>query len=139
MSRRVFAVAFAASILLNVAALGWLTWIVADPSYWFPGAYAEQGEQGPPGPPGARGPVGPEGPVGPDAETAVEELGAEISGVSGRVDDLETAVDELGQGISSTELQSQVDQLSDEVETLSGKVETLCSGISEVTDYVYGC
>jgi hypothetical protein len=31
-----------ASLLLNLFLLGWLAWIVADPHYWFPGAYAEK-------------------------------------------------------------------------------------------------
>jgi hypothetical protein len=56
MGRRVMTVALAVSLALNVVALGWLAWLVADPGYWFPGAYAERGERGPPAHRGHAGP-----------------------------------------------------------------------------------
>jgi hypothetical protein len=104
-------VAVVASLALNVVALGWLAWIVADPSYWFPGAYAERGDRGPAGPLGPRGPVGPPGPVGPDAEDAVSSLSTDLEDLSARVDDLES-------GGGTSDLQSEIDDLSTTVESI---------------------
>lgn len=118
--RRLTAVAVA-SLLLNLVLLGWLGWIVADPHYWFPGAYAEKGPTGDKGPRGPRGPVGPPGPVGPDAFDAVSSLEAEILDVSSRLDDLESAA-------GSSELQTQVDDLQ-------VKLDNICEAIS--LNYVY--
>ena len=56
MGRPVLVAALAASLLLNLAALGWVAWIVAEPAYWFPNAFAEKGEQGDQGPRGQPGP-----------------------------------------------------------------------------------
>ena len=81
--RRLTAVAVA-SLLLNLLLFGWLAWIVADPHYWFPSAYAEKGPTGDKGPRGPRGPVGPPGPVGPDAEDAVASVESELEDLAAR-------------------------------------------------------
>jgi hypothetical protein len=94
-SRRLLIALLAVSLALNVAALGWLAWIVADPHYWFPDAYAEKGEQGDRGPRGPAGPPGPPGPVGPDAEEAVSALDGELTDLSSEVDRLRTELDAL--------------------------------------------
>ena len=109
------------NLLLSFMALGWLAWIVVDPQYWFPSAYAAKGPTGDRGARGPRGPVGPPGPVGPDAADAVDALQSKVSQLGFRVDDLETAT-------SSTELQSQVDGLE-------STISELCDAIS--LNYIY--
>jgi hypothetical protein len=100
-SRRLLVAVLAATLAANVAAIGWLTWIVVAPEYWFPGAYAEKGEQGDRGPRGPVGPPGPPGPVGPDAEDAVATLDGQLTDVSSEVEDLRSELDELCSAISS--------------------------------------
>jgi hypothetical protein len=115
-----------ANLILSVIALGWLAWLSADPQYWFPDAYAQQGPRGEQGPRGAVGPEGPAGPVGPDAVDAIDVL-------SSRLDDLES---ESG----ASDLQFTVDDLGSRVDDLESAVnETLCPWISEASDYVYSC
>ena len=115
-----------ANLILSVIALGWLAWITADPQYWFPSAYAQQGPRGEQGPRGPVGPEGPEGPVGPDAASAIDELSFGLDDVSSRLDDLES-------GVGSSDLQITVDELQSAVN------DTLCPWISEASDYVYSC
>jgi hypothetical protein len=119
--RRVLIPVLAASLLLNAAALGWISWIVADPSYWFP-AYAERGERGPVGPIGAQGPVGPPGPVGPDAEDAVASLSSDVDDLTARLEDLEA-----GQGTS--ELESDVDDLVTRVDEICNQFSISDAGL----------
>jgi hypothetical protein len=128
MGRRFVSAALAASLVLNLAVIGWLGWIVADPSYWFPGAYAEQGERGPSGPRGPRGPVGPPGPVGPDAEDAV-------AGLSSDVDDLSARIDDLEGGVGTSELQNEIDDLRTIVEGICGELQL--SEIEPLNDIYY--
>lgn len=98
------------SLLVALASLGLVAWIVVDPDYWFPDAFAEQGEQGPRGPRGPVGPPGPPGPVGPNAEEA-------ISSVSSQVDDLVFEVEDLS---------SQQDDLDSRVSDVESTVEDIC-------------
>ena len=99
-SRRLVAV-LAVSLAANVLAIGRLSWIVADPQYWFPGAYAEKGERGERGPRGPIGPPGPPGPVGPDAEAAVSELEGQLTDVSSELETLRSEFDELCSAIGT--------------------------------------
>ena len=94
------------SLALSAVAIGWLSWIVADPEYWFPEAYAEKGPQGDPGPRGPVGPSGPPGPVGPDAEDAFSALDGQLTDVTSEVEDLRSELDELCSAISSAYLGS---------------------------------
>jgi hypothetical protein len=107
MRRRALTIALAVSLGLNAVALGWLTWAVSVPSYWFPGAYAERGDEGPRGPRGPRGPAGPPGPVGPDAEDAVFTLESDIE-----------------------ELRGELADAQEQAETATSQLEELCSAIS---------
>jgi hypothetical protein len=99
MRQRALVLVLVLSLLLNVISLGWLTWVVTDPSSWFPGAYAERGEKGPLGPRGPEGPVGPAGPVGPDAEEAVSNLEFEIEELRGELASAQEAADEAVSGL----------------------------------------
>lgn len=101
MNRRVLAVVLTASVVLNLAAIGWVAWIVADPSYWFPGAYEtpKAGPTGETGRSGARGPAGPRGPRGfPGAagesadEFEIEQLRSDLDEATAQV---EAICDEL--------------------------------------------
>jgi hypothetical protein len=124
--------ALAASLLLNLAALGWLAWVVAEPAYWFPDAFAEKGEKGDRGPPGQRGPrgaVGPPGPVGPSVEDVVS--------------DLELRIEELESGASTTDLQAQMDEVASDLQDVVDRVENICSelllsGVEPLNDVYYG-
>ena len=135
MGRRVLGAALAASLLLNVAALAWVSWIVAEPAYWFPGAYAERGDQGPVGPRGPRGPVGPPGPVGPDAEEAVASLESDLADVTSTVDDLSSRLDDLEANAGTSDLES---ELSD-VQTKVGAIcdELFNSDVDVLNDIYY--
>jgi peptidoglycan hydrolase CwlO-like protein len=94
-SRRLLVAVLVVSLAVNAAAIGWLSWIVADPEYWFPGAYAEKGQRGDRGPRGPVGPAGPPGPVGPDAEDAFSTLDGQLSDVTSEVEDLTSEVEDL--------------------------------------------
>ena len=123
MRGRLFAAALIVNALLSLTALGWLAWITAEPSYWFPDAFAEKGERGDRGPTGKRGPrgaVGPRGPAGPTVEEALEE-------VNSRISNLETDLVSLEAGISTSELQNQIDEIESSVQDVSDKMENLCS------------
>jgi hypothetical protein len=99
-------VVLAISLALNVAAIGWLSWIVADPQYWFPDAYAETGEQGEQGPRGPVGPPGPPGPVGPDAEDAFSALDEQLVSLTSDVEELRSEFDDLCSAIGSAYIDS---------------------------------
>jgi hypothetical protein len=99
--RRLLVTLLTISLVLNVAAIGWLGWIVADPQYWFPDAYAEKGQQGDRGPRGPVGPPGPPGPVGPDAEDAFSALDGQLTDLTSEVEDLRSEFDDLCSAISS--------------------------------------
>lgn len=101
--RRLFAL-IVLNLLLSLFALGWLSWIVASPRYWFPSAYAEKGPTGDQGPRGPRGPSGLPGPVGPGAAAAVRTLRSDLEDMASRVGALEATTEE-------PEVQSQVDAL----------------------------
>ena len=81
--------------LVAVLAIGWLAWIAADPEYWFPDAYAEQGPRGDEGPQGDRGPRGRAGPVG-EPGPGVEDAQATADEALAGVDDMQSQVDDLG-------------------------------------------
>jgi hypothetical protein len=122
-SYRVLATATAVSVILSVASLGMLAWVLADPPYWFPGAYSLN--KGPEGDVGPRGPVGlpgPEGPVGPDAASAIDD-------VTSRVDDLESRLDDLETG-SGDQASSSVDDLSSAVDDVTNTVSGICDSFS---------
>jgi hypothetical protein len=92
------------NLVLGLLALGWLSWVVAVPRYWFPSAYAEKGPTGDQGPQGERGAMGPPGPVGPDAAAAVRALKSDLNDMASRVGALEATSEE-------PELHSQIDAL----------------------------
>ena len=111
----------AAFVALAVALIGvgGLAWVIADPQYWFPGAYAEKGDRGDRGPRGPRGLVGPPGPVGPDAEEA-------IFAIQGDLEDISSRLDELEGGTSATEIQNEID-------ALQSAIDDICSAIGNTT------
>jgi hypothetical protein len=92
------------NLVLGFLALGWLSWVVAVPRYWFPSAYAEKGPTGDQGPQGPRGPSGLPGPVGPGAATAVRALRSDLDDMASRVGALEATSEE-------PELRSKIDAL----------------------------
>lgn len=110
------------NIALTLVALGWLAWIAADPTYWFPGAYAEKGERGEMGPRGPEGPEGPPGPVGPDAETAIADLQSSL-------DELDSRLGELEAGEGTSELQSAIDEVRSTADDVTSKVEAVCDAL----------
>lgn len=134
---RVAVIAAAVASALALTAIGGLAWVIADPQYWFPGAYEEKGERGDPGPRGPVGPRGPAGPVGPGAASAIEELSASVASLES---DLAALQDEVSSGDLATrveELESRVDDVESgvsEVESaatdVASKVEEICSQFS---------
>jgi hypothetical protein len=116
--RRLVIAGFVLNLVLAAVALGWLAWISAAPRYWFPDAYAAQGPRGEQGPRGDQGPVGPEGPVGPDAADAIDEITAELSDVSDRVDTLEGDLSSLRSESGTSDIEADVIDTRDKVEAI---------------------
>ena len=84
--RRSILVSAVGSVLALVA-LGWVTWIVVEPRYWLPTAYAEKGE---------RGDVGRRGPIGAAASRARQpRCGRRLDSLASDVDDVRAQVAEL--------------------------------------------
>lgn len=107
--------------ILTLAVAGWGAWAVADPEYWFPDAFAEEGPRGDQGPRGDRGPRGPQGPPGDTGADADEALTA-IGDVQSQVDELASRVDNL-EGIDPYTLDS---RLSD----VEGRIDSACSTLT---------
>ena len=87
------------SMFLNLVVLGWVTWIVVSPRYWFPAAYAAEGPPGDQGPTGPTGAEGPPGPSGDTAEEAVSTLEGEVNTLNTRVEEVDARVDDACQQI----------------------------------------
>jgi hypothetical protein len=108
-------------VVLALVATGWLAWVVADPRYWFPDAFAEQGPRGEEGPRGERGPRGPAGPVGEagpgvdDVQAIADEALASVDDVQTQVDDLSSRVDNL-EGVDVYDLDSRLSEVESRVE-----------------------
>jgi hypothetical protein len=107
--------ATAASLALAVACAAVLTWVLVDPHYWLPGAYAQKGPRGDRGPRGPVGLQGPPGPVGPSASSAIDDLSSQVDDLSSRLDDAET-----GSG----------DQASMSLDDVANTVQSICDGFS---------
>jgi hypothetical protein len=45
-----YLILLAATTAIALTSVALVVWIAADPQYWFPGAYAQQGDRGDPGP-----------------------------------------------------------------------------------------
>jgi hypothetical protein len=122
------------ALVLSVLAIGWTTWIVAEPRYWFPGAYAQKGERGDKGPRGPLGPPGPSGPVGPEAADVILDLEASISGVETRLEELASDLDDLENHSGITQLESDVEEaqrLASEAKDAAEEVENTVSAICD--------
>jgi hypothetical protein len=126
--KRLLIASLAVNLVLGLAAVGWVTWIVIAPKYWFPGAYAGKGERGDRGPRGPVGPLGPAGPVGPDAADAIYEL-------EGTLDDLSVRLDDLEAGSGTSELQYNIDSVDSKVEDICDAL--LYSEIEPLNDIYY--
>jgi hypothetical protein len=124
---RYLSVGLGLTALLAVFAIGWLAWIAADPRYWFPEAFAEQGPRGDVGPRGERGPRGPiglRGEGGPgveDAQSTADEALARVDEAQTQIDDLSSRVDNL-EGVDIydverrlSEVESRVDEACDQL------------------------
>jgi hypothetical protein len=85
-----YLILLAATTAIALTSVGLVVWIAADPQYWFPGAYAQQGDRGDPGPRGPRGLIGPQGPVGDTAEGAVADLDVRVSELEDSIGTLKT-------------------------------------------------
>lgn len=122
--KRALIASLAANAVLTIALIGWVTWIVLEPQYWFAGAYAEKGPTGDAGPRGDRGPLGPPGPVGPDAEDAIAALDSRLTDIESNFEDLETALGDAG-------------FTADDVATRLDALEAFQSGICDAFGYSY--
>lgn len=107
--RRSLVLLLAVNVLLSLGLLGWVTWIVAEPRYWFESAYLQQGPSGDKGPRGEPGPIGPPGPVGPDAADAYVDVDSRLSTVESTADDLDSRLTDLDSRL--TELDSRLEEL----------------------------
>lgn len=117
MSRRAIGVLLCANLVVSLLALGWLTWIVLEPRYWFEKAYEEptpivgpRGPQGPRGAPGEAGSDGLGGPPGPPGRPGVdgEDLSFEVEELQSQVSDLEFRVEEICSANLASDLSSSV-------------------------------
>ena len=100
MSARFIVAGIAASLALALSALGLVGWIIADPSYWFPGAYetprsSPRGEPGQPGRPGLRGPPGPCGLPGPPGRPGESADQFELEQLRSDLDDAASTIEAL--------------------------------------------
>jgi hypothetical protein len=113
---RYLSVGLGLTALLAVLAVGWLAWIAADPRFWFPDAFAEQGPRGDEGPRGERGPRGPiglRGETGPgvdDAQSTADEALAGVDDAQTQIDDLSSRVDNL-EGVDVYDLESRLSEV----------------------------
>jgi hypothetical protein len=104
--------ALVANLVVALAALGWLGWIVADPSYWFPSAY-ETPKPGPPGVPGAPGKAGPPGPRGRPGLRGLPGESADASENEQLRSDLDDAT-------------AEIEQLRSDLDDATSKLEAIC-------------
>jgi hypothetical protein len=111
---RLWAATTIASLIVALTSAGVLTWVLVDPHYWFPGAYAQKGARGNPGPRGPIGRRGPPGPVGPNAASAIDDLSSQVDDLSSRLDDAET-----GTG----------DQAAMSLDDVANTVQGMCDGL----------
>jgi hypothetical protein len=135
-------IALAVSGGLALVSLGCVVWIAADPEYWFPGAYAEQGEKGPRGDAGHRGPIGRRGPEGP-AGPGVDEVEARVEEVASTADDALAASEDtrsLANDAQSAaeEAQSTADQAFATADEALSTAQDACSELALNTDS-FGC
>lgn len=100
MSRGALALVLVTGVL-SLVAIGWITWVVVQPTYWFAGAYAPKGETGDRGPVGPAGPAGPAGPVGPDAEEALLGVSSQVDDASAQLDDLSAQVQDISSRLTT--------------------------------------
>lgn len=110
---RVLAIVATVGCAVALTTAGLVAWLIADPEYWLPGAYAEKGERGDPGPRGPRGPRGRPGPVGPSARDALDDLELRLSATEDTVYYL-------------TELERSVQKLESRLVDVEDNVVTLC-------------
>ena len=109
-------------------ALGGLVWIAADPEYWLPGAYAEEGpvgDQGPRGERGPRGPAGPEGEAGPgveDVSSVADEALAGMEDLQSQIDDLSSRVDNL-EGVDVYDLDSRLSEVESDLSSVCNTLD----------------
>jgi hypothetical protein len=114
----------ATSLVVATASVATLTWIVIDPQYWFPGAFAEQGEQGLRGVRGPKGPVGPPGPVGPDAEDAIASVAFDLEDLSASVTEVQDALEALESDVFSGD--DRLDELEAGLEEVATRLQDIC-------------
>lgn len=110
------------SLVLAIGCAGVLTWVLIDPQYWFPSAYAQKGEPGDRGSRGPVGPPGPAGPVGPSAGSAIDDLSSQVDDLSSQVDDISSRLDDAETGTG--------DQASMSLDDVATTVQSICDGFS---------
>jgi hypothetical protein len=118
-----YLILLAATTAVALTSVGLIVWIAADPQYWFPDAYAQQGDRGDPGPRGPRGLIGPQGPVGDTAEGAVADLDS-------RVTDLEDSVGTVQSDLDDLQNESGISTLESDVQDATTKLDDICTALS---------
>lgn len=130
---RLVSIAAVTAAVLSVVTLMLVTWIVVNPGFWFPGAYAERGPAGVKGPPGDKGPQGEAGP--PGSPEGVEELESEVDEVRSEVEDVRSGVEDAEARVSDLESEEHADP--DRFSELEDRLEDACSHVLEVRGW--GC
>lgn len=133
---RVLLALIVGNVVLTLAVVGWVVWAAADPEYWFPGAFAEQGPRGDEGPRGDQGPRGPAGPTGAPGP-GVEDVQAAVDDAQSTADDGLAQVEDIGSRVDNLEGVDVYD-LESRVSDLESRVEEACSTLSYDLD-TFGC
>jgi hypothetical protein len=129
----------ALTAVVAAVAVGWLVWIAADPEYWFPDAFAQEGplgDQGARGERGPRGPVGPPGEAGPgvdDVSSLADEALTGVQDLQSQTDDLSSRIDNL-EGVDVYDLDSRLSDLDSRLSDLDSRLSGVESDVSETCD-----